>query len=217
MMQPSMQPIRILITDDHAIVREGLRRILGASPDMVVAGEAANGIEALQLVGSCNPDIVLVDISMPGMNGIELTHRLHDEHPQLPVLVLSMHQEEQFAVRALKAGAAGYLTKDCAPEMLAQAIRKLVAGGKFITPEVAEALANAIVPAQSETPHKQLSNREFQIFRMLASGKSINEIAQDLSLSANTISTHKGRLMNKLGVDNNASLVHYAVKHQILQ
>jgi DNA-binding NarL/FixJ family response regulator len=216
MLQPRMQPIRILITDDHAIVREGLRRILGASPDMVVAGEASNGIEALRLLESCNPDIVLVDISMPGMNGIELTHRLHDEHPQIPVLVLSMHQEEQFAVRAIKAGAAGYLTKDCAPEMLAQAIRKLISGGKFITPEVAEALANAIVSEHSEVPHKHLSNREFQIFQMLASGKSINDIAHDLSLSANTISTHKGRLMNKLGVDNNAGLVHYAIKHRIL-
>lgn len=209
--------IRVLITDDHAIVREGLRRILGTSPDMVVAGEAADGITALQMVRTCNPDVVLADISMPGMSGIELISRIHAEYPQLPVLVLSMHQEEQFAVRALKVGAAGYLTKDCAPEQLAQAIRRVVAGGKYITSEVADALADAIVSASAETPHKQLSNREFQVFRLLASGKSVNEIAQELTLSANTISTHKSRLMYKLGVKNNASLVHYAIRHQLLQ
>jgi len=209
--------IRILITDDHAIVREGLRRILGASPDMMVVGEAAEGIEALEKIETCQPDAVLVDISMPGMSGIDLINRIREAHPHLPVLVLSMHKEEQFAVRALKVGASGYLTKDCAPEQLAQAIRRVVAGGKYITPAVADALANAIIPAPLETPHKLLSNREFQIFRMLVSGKSVNEIAQELCLSANTVSTHKRRLMNKLGVDNNASLVRYAVKHQLIQ
>jgi DNA-binding NarL/FixJ family response regulator len=161
--------------------------------------------------------VVLVDISMPGMSGIELIGRIHQADPQIAILVLSMHKEEQFAVRALKAGAAGYLTKDCALEQLTQAIHKVVSGGRFITPEVAEALANAIVPSLVETPHKQLSNREFQVFRMLASGKSINDIAHELSLSANTVSTHKSRLMNKLGVDNNAGLVHYAIRHQIIQ
>ncbi len=209
--------IRVLITDDHAIVREGLRRILAASPDIVVAGEAADGISALKQIATCHPDAVLVDISMPGMSGVELINRIREEHPQLPVLVLSMHKEEQFAVRALKVGASGYLTKDCAPEQLAQAIRKIAAGGKYITPEVADALANAIVPSPVDTPHKLLSNREFQIFRMLVTGKSINDIAQDLSLSANTISTHKHRLMNKLGADSNASLVHYAIKHELIQ
>ncbi len=212
-----MMVIRVLITDDHPIVREGLSRILGASPDMVVVGEAANGIEALRLVETCSPDVVLVDISMPGMSGIDLIHRLRAEHPRLPVLVLSMHKEEQFAVRALKLGAAGYLTKDCAPEQLALAIHRVVAGGRFITPEVAEALANSIIPREMETPHKLLSNREFQVFLMLASGKTINEIAHELFLSANTVSTHKRRLMNKLGLDNNASLVRYAVKHQLIE
>jgi DNA-binding NarL/FixJ family response regulator len=209
--------IRILITDDHAIVREGLRRILNAYPDMAVVGEAADGIAALQAINICVPDVVLVDISMPGMNGIELVHRIHEAHPSMHLLVLSMHKEEQFAVRALKAGASGYLSKDCAPEHLAQAIHKIMAGGRYITPEVAEALANSIIPEQTETPHKRLSNREFQVFRMLAAGKTVNEIAIELSLSPNTVSTHKGRLMNKLGVDNNAGLVHYAVRHQILQ
>ena len=209
--------IRVLITDDHTIVREGLCRILGASPDMVVVGEATNGIETMRKIETCNPDVALVDISMPGMNGIELISRIRAEHPKLPVLVLSMHKEEQFAVRALKLGAAGYLTKDCAPEQLARAIHKVVAGGKFITPAVAEALATSIVPAQMEMPHTLLSNREFQIFRMLVAGQSVNEIAQELSLSANTVSTHKRRLMNKLGMDNNAGLVRYAVKHQLIQ
>lgn len=210
-------PIRVLITDDHAIVREGLSRILGASPDFVVAGEAADGIEALRRIGDCDPDVVLADISMPGMSGLELLGRIHAEHPRLPVLILSMHKEEQFAVRALKAGAAGYLTKDCAPEQLAQAIRRVVAGGKYITPEVADALANELVPSLAGAPHKSLSNREFQIFRMLASGRSINEIALDLSLSANTVSTHKRRLMAKLDIENNAHLVRYAIKHQLIQ
>lgn len=209
--------IRVLITDDHAIVREGLRRILAALPDMVVAGEAADGVTALRQIEACTPDVVLADISMPGMSGIDLIHRIREEHPGLPVLVLSMHKEEQFAVRAFKVGAAGYLTKDCAPEELAQAIRKVAAGGRYITPEVADALANAIVPAPLETPHKQLSNREFQIFHMLTSGKSINEIARDLSLSANTVSTHKHRLMRKLGVESNATLVRYAIKHALIQ
>jgi DNA-binding NarL/FixJ family response regulator len=209
--------IRIMIVDDHAIVREGLRRILGATPDLIVAGEADDGLAALRQLGECKPDVVLVDISMPGMSGIELIGRIHQADPQIAILVLSMHKEEQFAVRALKAGAAGYLTKDCALEQLTQAIHKVVSGGRFITPEVAEALANAIVPSLVETPHKQLSNREFQVFRMLTSGKSINDIAHELSLSANTVSTHKSRLMNKLGVDNNAGLVHYAIRHQIIQ
>lgn len=209
--------IRILIVDDHAILREGLRRILDASPEMLVVGEAENGLVALSQLDVCTPDVVLVDISMPGMSGIELIGRIHELDPQISVLVLSMHKEEQFAVRALKAGAAGYLTKDCAPEQLAEAIHKIVSGGRYITPEVAEALANAIVPSQSESPHKQLSNREFQIFRMLASGRSINQIAQDLSLSANTVSTHKSRLMTKLDIESNAGLVHYAIKHRIVQ
>lgn len=209
--------IHVLITDDHAIVRDGLRRILNASPDMIVCGEAADGASALQQINAYPPDVALVDISMPGINGIELIHRIHDEHPEIHVLVLSMHNEEQFAVRALRAGAAGYLTKDCAPEHLVMAIRKIMAGGRYITPEVAEALANAVIPSNMETPHKQLSNREFQIFRLLVAGTSINQIARDLSLSANTISTHKSRLMHKLGVENNAGLVRYAMKHQLIQ
>ncbi len=209
--------IRILITDDHPIVREGLRIILGTCQDMMVVGEAANGIEALHMIPLCNPDVALVDISMPGMSGIELISRIRAEHPQLPVLVLSMHQEEQFAVRALKLGASGYLTKDCAPEQLAKAIRKVVEGGRYITPGVADALASSIMPAQAETPHQTLSNREFQIFRMLAGGQSVNDVAHALSLSANTVSTHKRRLMDKLGIDNNAGLVRYAVSHQLIE
>ena len=210
-------PIRILITDDHAIVRAGLRRIIETRADMSVMGEAADGIEALHKIAECSPDVVLVDISMPGMSGIDLIGRIRAENPHLPVLVLSMHKEEQFAVRALKMGAAGYLTKDCAPEQLEQAIRRVVAGGKYITSAVAEVLAGAVIPAAMETPHKLLSNREFQVFRMLASGKSINDVARELCLSPNTVSTHKRRLMDKLGAATNASLVRYALRHQLVQ
>ncbi|MDO9226372.1 MAG: response regulator transcription factor [Pseudomonadota bacterium] len=212
-----MMATRVLITDDHPIVREGLSKILGTEPDMVVVGEAASGLEALSLLSRCRPNVVLVDISMPGMSGIELIGWIHAEAPQLPVLVLSMHKEEQFAVRALKLGAAGYLTKDCAPEQLAQAIRKVVAGGKYITTEVADALAAAVVPTHMAIPHELLSNREFQVFRMLASGQSVNEVAQALTLSPNTVSTHKSRLMRKLGVVNNAGLVRYAISHDLTQ
>lgn len=209
--------IRVLITDDHTIVREGLRRILEASPDIEVAGEAADGAEALRFIADTLPDVVLMDISMPGMSGLELLDRLRVDHPGLPVLVLSMHKEEQFAVRSLKAGAAGYLTKDCAHEQLAQAILRVAAGGKYITREVADALTSASIPWTMESPHKLLSNREFQVFQMLASGRSVNEIAQALSLSANTVSTHKRRLMDKLGVSNTADLVRYADTQQLIQ
>lgn len=209
-------PIRILITDDHAIVREGLSRILGACQDMAVVGEAADGIAALKQIATCKLDVALVDISMPGMSGMDLLGRIRAEHPLLPVLMLSMHGEAQFALRALRAGAAGYLSKDCAPEQLAQAIRKVVSGGRYITPEVADALANALLPGHMDAPHTRLSNREFQIFRMLVSGMPVNEIAQELSLSANTVSTHKRRLMSKLGIDSNAGMVRYAIKHELI-
>lgn len=208
--------IHMLITDDHAIVREGLSRILGAMAGVEVVGEAADGAEALLKIASLDPDVVLMDISMPGMSGIDLIGRIHAEHPRLPVLVLSMHKEGQFAVRAFKIGAAGYLTKDCAPEQLERAIRRVAAGGKYISSEVADALANAVLPSRMGAPHERLSNREFQVFRMLVSGQPINEIAQELSLSANTISTHKHRLMNKLGTENSASLVRYALTHQVI-
>lgn len=209
--------IRVLIIDDHAIVREGLRRIIDAMSNINVVGEAANGMTALAGIDECNPDILLADISMPGMNGIDLISRVHEGHPQMPVLVLSMHKESQFAVRALRAGAAGYLTKDCAPDELEHAIRKVAAGGKYITENVADVLAEAIIPVSLETPHKQLSNREFQIFRQLAAGNTINQIAEELCISANTVSTHKRRLMAKLGVANNSDLVRYAIKHQLIQ
>jgi two-component system invasion response regulator UvrY len=209
--------IRVLIVDDHTIVREGLRRILGASPGIEVTGEAAEGVEALRIIAKRMPDVMLMDISMPGMGGLELLDRVRADYPGLPVLVLSMHKEEQFALRFLKAGAAGYLTKDCAHEQLAQAILRVAAGGQHITREVADALTHAVIPAHLESPHKILSHREFQVFQMLAAGRAVNDIAQELSLSANTVSTHKRRLMDKLGVANTADLVRYAVTHQLDQ
>ena len=211
-MQP--EPIIYVIDDDDA-VRQSLEFLLKTAGMTVRGFEHAKAF--LDVLPQIQQGCVITDVRMPGMSGIELIGRIRAEHPQLPVLVLSMHQEEQFAVRALKLGASGYLTKDCAPEQLAEAIRKVVEGGRYITPGVADALASSIMPAQAETPHQTLSNREFQIFRMLAGGQSVNDVAHALSLSANTVSTHKRRLMDKLGIDNNAGLVRYAVSHQLIE
>jgi DNA-binding NarL/FixJ family response regulator len=205
--------IRILITDDHAIVRQGLKQILSAMPDLTVAGEAADGHEALARIRSENFDVALLDVSMPGMSGIELIKRIKAERPRLPILVLSMHKEQQFALRALKAGAAGYLTKESAPELLVSAIRKIAGGGRFITPELAEHLAASVDPFSQRTASDALSDREFQVLRMIVAGRALSDIAAELSLSIKTVSTHKTRIMKKLGVETNVELLQYALRH----
>ncbi len=209
--------IRILIADDHAIVREGLKQILSASPEMGVAGECANGRDLLDALRSDKWDVVLMDMSMPGLSGIDLIKRIKDEKPSLPVLVLSMHNEDQFALRALKAGASGYLTKESAPGLLISAIRKVAGGGKYISPSLAEKLAFEVDPFKEKPLHELLSDREHQILRMIVSGKSINQIATDLSLSAKTVSTHKTRIMQKLNVGNNAQLIQYAIANHFAE
>jgi DNA-binding NarL/FixJ family response regulator len=204
--------IKILIADDHAIVRGGLKQIIATTADIVVTGEAAQGSEVVDKVRSCDIDLLLLDMTMPGISGVDLIRRVRAEQPALPVLVLSIHNEAQVVSRALRAGATGYVTKDSDPEVLLAAIRKLAAGGRFIDPKLVDAIIFETHSGDAP-PHEVLSDREFQVLQMLASGKSINDIAETLALSAKTISTHKMRLMQKLGLGNNAELIRYAIRH----
>jgi DNA-binding NarL/FixJ family response regulator len=205
--------IRVVIADDHTILREGLRQLLTSASDMEVVGEAADGHEALARVRNLDFDVLLLDMSMPGKSGIELIKQVKSEKPKLRVLVLSMHEETQYAVRAIKAGASGYVTKDSAGTQLVTAIRKVAAGGAFISAEVAEQLALSAMPDAEGPPHTRLSDREFEVFQRLVAGESVTDIAASLNLSGKTVSTHKARLMEKLGLDNQADLVRYAMKH----
>ena len=205
--------IRILIADDHQLVREGLRQLLAGSADIEVAAEAANGDEALELVRAREFDLALLDMSMPGLSGIDLIKRLKIEKPKLRMLVLSMHGEKQYAVRALKAGASGYLTKDSASAQLVAAIRKIAAGGVHITEAAAAQLIDA--PAGDRPPHSLLSDREFEVFRQLVAGSSPTEIAERLHLSVKTVSTHKARLLQKMNVEGTAQLVRYALENRL--
>jgi DNA-binding NarL/FixJ family response regulator len=207
--------IRVLLADDHAIVRAGLKEILTATGEIEIAAEATNGNEVLALVRAGEFDVAVLDMSMPGRSGIELIKLVKAEQPRLRVLVLSMHSEEQYAVRAVKAGASGYLTKESAADELVAAIRRIAAGGAYVTPETAERLVLDSAPAQGE-PHKLLSDREFQVFRMICMGRSITQIAGDLALSVKTVSTHKTRILQKMGVASQADLVRYAVKHRLI-
>jgi DNA-binding NarL/FixJ family response regulator len=205
--------IRLVIADDHAIVREGLKRIVGAAADLDVVGEAADGAQVMQTVREKEFDVLVLDLSMPGRSGMELIKWVKAEKPKLRILVLSMHQELQYAVRAIKSGASGYLTKESAPEQLEQAIRKVAAGGAFVTPEVAEQLALGAMPGSQTHPHEGLSDREFEVFRLLAAGVSVTDIAGRLKLSVKTVSTHKANLMQKMGLANQSELIRYAIKH----
>lgn len=209
--------IRILIADDHAIVRSGLKQLLSGESDFTVAGEAANGLEALKQIREQPLDVVLMDMSMPGRSGIELIKQVKAEKPKLAILVLSMHKEEQYAVRALKAGALGYLTKESAPGQLVAAIRKVAGGGVFISSGVAERLALELGGNHDAAPHTLLSDREYQIFRMIVSGATISNIAGELSLSVKTVSTHKTRLLQKMKMTSSAELIHYAIRHQLVE
>ncbi|MDO8439716.1 MAG: response regulator transcription factor [Polaromonas sp.] len=205
--------IRIVIADDHAIMREGLKRIVSSANDMEVTGEAANGTEVMQRVRELTFDLLMLDLSMPGRSGMELIKQVRAEKPKLRILVLSMHQELQYAVRAIKSGASGYLTKESAPDQLEQAIRKIAAGGAFISAEVAEQLALGAMPGSEALPHESLSNREFEVFRLVADGVSVTDIAARLNLSVKTVSTHKANLMHKMGLHNQSELIRYALKH----
>ena len=208
---------RILVADDHAIVREGLKRILAADQAFAVAGEAKDAHEVLAAVRAGGFDVLLLDLSMPGRSGIELVRQVKSERPDLRMLVLSMHDEQQYAVRAIRAGASGYLTKDAAPTQLVAALRKIAAGGLFITPAVAEALAIGLqAPGGEELPHQRLSDREHEVFLLLAAGQSVTAIAERLHLSVKTVSTHKTHIQEKMGLGSLADLVRYAVTHRLL-
>lgn len=208
---------RVLLADDHTLVREGLRQILSATTDLTVTGEAVNGDEALSRVREEDFDLVVLDMSMPGLSGIDLIKRLKIEKPKIRILVLSMHGEQQYAVRAYKAGASGYLTKDSASAQLVAAIRKIAAGGVYISPAGAEQLAmGAISGEDSGLPHRTLSDREFEVFRMLVAGASVTEIGNALHLSVKTVSTHKTHILQKMRMASTAELVRYALEHRLL-
>jgi DNA-binding NarL/FixJ family response regulator len=197
-------------------VRQGLIQILGNIPEITVAGEAISGQEVLDKVRAEAWDVVILDISMPDCSGLDILKQLKSERPKLPVLVLSMHSEDQYAVRALKAGASGYLTKDSAPDELVKAIRKVVSGGRYVGSCLAERLAFEIGADSSKLPHETLSDREFQVLRLIASGKSVTEIAAELSLSSKTVSTYRVRLLQKMNLKTNAELMHYAMQNHLI-
>jgi DNA-binding NarL/FixJ family response regulator len=208
--------IKILIADDHAIVRKGLKQILSETSDLVVTGEAGDGHEAINKVYENDYDVVLLDISMPGRGGLEVLTEIKKKKPDLPVLILSMHHEEQYAVRALRTGAAGYLTKESAPEELIKAIRKVSRGRKYVTASLAERLVSAIKIDVEKPPHEPLSNREFQVLCMIGSGKTVKQISEELSLSVKTISTYRCRILNKMNMKNNAELTYYAIQNRLM-
>ena len=208
--------IRLVLADDHAIVREGLKRIVGDVGDLQVVGEAADGTQVMQRVRELDFEVLVLDLSMPGRSGMELIKLVKAEKPKLRILVLSMHEELQYAVRAIKSGASGYLTKESAPGQLVQAIRKIAGGGAYISAEVAEQLALGAMPGSgAAAPHEGLTDREFQVFRLLVDGVSVSEAAVQLNLSVKTVSTHKANLMAKLGVANQSDLVRYAIRHKL--
>jgi two-component system invasion response regulator UvrY len=206
--------IRILVVDDHAIVRRGLRQILADEPDVEVY-EAADTHGALELTRTHDLDMVVLDLDLPGKSGLDLLKELKEEWPRLPVLILSIHPEDQFALRTLKAGASGFLSKDAAPEDLMKAVRKILRGGKYVSERVAEKLLSRLDAPTCDEPHDSLSDREFQILRLFGAGKTVREIAEDLSLSVPTVSTYRARVLEKLGMKTTAELVRYAIVNRL--
>ena len=209
--------IRVLIADDHAIVRKGMVQIASESREIEVRGEAAEYSSLMRLLKDEPCDVLLLDISMPGKNGIDVLKVVREQYPKAHVLILSMYPEDQYAIRALKAGAAGYLTKDSAPERLVEAILSVARGKKYITPKVAEMLATLLVADTEGEPHESLSDREFQTMRLIASGKQLSQIAEELALSPKTVSVYRARVLEKMQLKNNAEITHYAIKHGLVE
>lgn len=208
---------KILIADDHPVVREGLKHIIEEEADLSVAGETGSAAEFFDEVRNHDYDLVLLDITMPGMSGLDILKQLKIEKPGLPVLILSIHSEDQYAVRALKAGASGYLTKASAPDKLIEAVRKVLSGGRYVSPYLAERLAFLLDSGAEKQPHERLSDREFQVLCLIASGKTVKEIGDELALSAKTVSTYRSRILEKMHMKSNAELTHYAIKNNLLE
>jgi len=208
--------IRVLIADDHAVVRRGVSQILSEVPDIFAAGEASTGQEVLQAIRESEYDVVILDIGMPEGSGIETLNQLRSLKPEMPILIFSIYPEEQYAIRTLRAGASGYLTKDSIPDELIEAIRKVSLGGKYITSSLAEKLAFELDVGAKKTLYEALSDREYQVMCMIASGKTVSQIARELTLSVKTISTHRARTLKKMKMKNNAQLTHYAIKHGLV-
>jgi DNA-binding NarL/FixJ family response regulator len=208
--------IRVFIADDHAIVREGLKQILAEQRDIVVAGEAETGLDAVKLFRKSRCNVLLLDISLPDRNGIEVLKQIKSEKPDLAVLMLSMHREDQYAIRSLKAGAAGYLTKQSAPKELVNAIRQVADGQRYVSAQLAQVLAAQLGENHEAAVHESLSDREYQTLTMIASGKTVSEIARELSLSVKTVSEYRSRLLAKMKLKTSAELTHYAIRNQLI-
>jgi two-component system, NarL family, invasion response regulator UvrY len=209
--------IKVLVADDHAVVRRGLRQILSETPDILVAGEAATAAEVRSLVQEERWDVIVLDINMPGGSGIELLGDIRRLSPGARVLILTVYPEDQYAVRAIRAGAAGFLTKETAPDKLIEAVRKVASGGRYVSRELAEALASLVAGETDGALHERLSDREFEVFKMLASGRTVSQAAEELALSVKTISTHRTRILRKMDMKTNAELTHYAVRNGVVE
>jgi DNA-binding NarL/FixJ family response regulator len=217
---PSMipqQPVRVLIADDHPVVRDGLKTMLSSDPEVRVVGEASDGDEALRLMHDVEWDVAVLDYSMPGKGGVDLLAQVKHDYPDRPVLILSIYPEDPHGMRALKAGAAGYITKESAGDELTAAVKKVMSGGRYVSAALAEKLAARLTPDQDRPPHERLSDREYRVMWLLASGRSLQQIAEEMHLSPSTVSTYRGRILKKLALTSNVELVHYAMKHRLIE
>ena len=208
--------IKVLVADDHAVVRRGIRQILTEEPDILVGGEASTAQEVRDLVRGQRWDAIVLDINLHGGNGLELLSELRRDNRDVRVLVLTVYPEDQYGVRAIRAGAAGFLTKESAPDKLIEAVRKIAGGGRYVGPELAETLASLVADESTGPPHQRLSDREFEVFKKLASGRTVSQVAEELGLSVKTVSTHRTRILKKMQMSTNAELTHYAVKNELI-
>ncbi|HEX3096988.1 MAG TPA: response regulator transcription factor [Usitatibacter sp.] len=210
-------PVKVLIADDHPVVRQGLKQMLSSDPEVNVVGEARDGDEAFDLAHQVDWDVAVLDYSMPGRGGVELLSDVKHDYPDRAVLILSIYPEDPHGLRALKAGAAGYISKESAGDELTAAVKKVATGGRYVSPALAEKLASRLTPEQERPPHERLSDREYRVMWLLASGKTLHQIAEEMRLSPSTVSTYRGRILKKLGLNTNVDLVHYAMKHRLIE